>query len=275
MVLNILCKSDIDFHKPIDEQGTTFLHKAAECVHGRMIEMVINYSLHPIDVSSKNSHGATPLHLAALSNRETCTMLLKYGADVNSTTNAGFTPLQKAAVHGCYKACRSLCRIEEMNIKGRIVYHKNEYININWQSYDKETALHQVIDARNQAIMKSKKIWPFKRCRDRYTKIVKLLLRMGANVNLQNYDGETPLHIAARYEMDCIVKLLLHYNADIHITNKKCQTALELTKNNLYRHLKKLIKQNEYSSKGKQLSKTSENQTFSDVFRRIRNGALG
>ena len=143
-------------------------------------------------------------------------MLLKYGADVNSTTNAGSTPLQKAAMHGCCKACRSLCTIEEMNFKVRIVYDKNEYINLNWQSYDKETALHQVNAARDKAIMKSKKIWQFKRCRDCHTKKVKLVLRMGANVNLQNYYGEAPLHIAARHEMDYIVKLLLHCNAGIH-----------------------------------------------------------
>ena len=110
----------------------------------------------------------------------------------------------------------SLCRIEEMSFNFRIVYDKNEYINLNWQSYDKETALHKVNAARNKAIMKSKKIWPFKRCSDCHTKKVKHVLRMGANVNLQNYYGETPLHIAARHEMDYIVKLLLHCNADIH-----------------------------------------------------------
>ena len=127
---------------------------------------------------------------------------------------------------------------------------------MNWQNYHRKIALHQVVAARDQAIMKSKKIWPFKSCRDCYTKIVKLLLWMGANKNLQNYDGETPLHISSKHEMNYIVKLLLHQKADIHITNEKSQTALDLNKNNLYRHLKKLIKQNEYNSKGKQLPVT-------------------
>lgn len=75
-----MCKSDIDFHKPIDKDGTTFMYKAAECVHGCII--MINYSSRLIDVNSYKSHGATTLHVAALFNRETCTMLLKYGADV-------------------------------------------------------------------------------------------------------------------------------------------------------------------------------------------------
>ena len=221
-----------------------------------MCAMVIDYSSNPIDVNSKNSVGATPLHVAALYNRESCAVLLKYGAEVNSTTNAGFTPLQKAAMHGCYKACRLLCRTEQFNVKGCSVFGVNKELDVNWQSYDKEIALHQAIDARNQAIMKSKKVWPFKRQRDQYTKIVKLLLRMGAQVNLQNCVGETPLHIAARHEMDYIVKLLLHDNADVHITSKNDKTALDLTKDNLYSHVKNFIMENECNSKRKYLPTT-------------------
>ena len=222
-----------------------------------MCAMVLDYSSIPIDVNSKNSAGATPLHIAALFNRESCAVLLKYGAEVNSTTNTGFTPLQKAAMHGCYKACRLLCRTEQFNVKGCSVFRVNNELDVNWQSYDEETALHQVIDARNQAIMKSKKIWPFKRQRDRYTKIIRLLLRMGAQVNLQNCVGETPLHIAARHEMDYIVKLLLHYNADVHIANKNDNTALDLTKDNLYSHVKNFIKENEFNSESKYLPATN------------------
>ena len=221
-----------------------------------MCEMVIGYSSNPIDVNSKNSVGATPLHMAALNNSESCAVLLKYGGEVNSTTNAGFTPLQKAAMHGCYKACRLLSRTEQFNVKGCSVFGVNKELNVNWQSYDEETALHQAIDARNQAIMKSKKVWPFKRQRDPYTKIVRLLLRMGAHVNLQNCVGETPLHIAARHEMDYIVKLLLHYNADVHITSKNDKTALDLTKDNLYSHVKSFIIENECNSKRKYLPTT-------------------
>ena len=80
---------------------------------------------------------------------------------------------------------------------------------------------------------------------------------MGAQVNLQNCVGETPLHIAARHEMDYIVKLLLHYNADVHITNKNDNTASDLTKDNLYSHIKNFIKVNEFNSKSKYLPATN------------------
>ena len=54
---------------------------------------------------------------------------------------------------------------------------------------------------------------------------------MGASVNIKNHSGETPLHIAARHEMEYIVKLLLHYNAGIHKRNNRNETAMNLTKN--------------------------------------------
>ena len=250
LVLNLLCNSNIDFKRPIDDQGNTFLHSAAKSIHGRIVEMVINYSSVALDVNSKNLIGVTPLHVAALNNTEACSMLLKYKADVNSTTNLGYTSLQYAASHGQYKACRWLCVLESANFKRRPVYYINEELNVNWKNCYEETALHLVLEARNGAIMKSKKKWPFNICEDRYTRIVKFLLKMGADRNIKNHSGDTPLHIAARYEMEYIVMLLLHYNADAHLRNDRNETSKDLTKNHSNPHVKDLITLNEFYSKG-------------------------
>ena len=88
------------------------MHCAAQCIHGRMCEMVINYSSVPVDVNARNNNGVTSLHMAALSYSETCSMLLKYKDDVNDVTKYGYMPLQYAAKNGYYKACRILSRIE-------------------------------------------------------------------------------------------------------------------------------------------------------------------
>ena len=216
-----------------------------------MVEMVISYSSATLDVNSKNSIGVTPLHVAALNNTEACEMLLKYGADVNSITNLGYTPLHYAAKYGCYKACRRLCILKRVNFKFQTEFYINEDLNINWQNSYNETALHLVIDARNATIMQSKKKWPFNVCEDRYTRIVKFLLKLGADVNIKNHSGDTSLHIAARYEMEYIVMLLLHYNADIHIRNDRNENAINVTKFNSYPHVMKLISLNEFYSKGK------------------------
>ena len=250
LVLNLLCTTNIDFKRPIDDHGNTFLHSAAKSIHGRMVEMVISYSSVSLDINIKNRIGVTPLHVASLNNTDACAMLLKYDADFNSTTDLGYTPLQYAAKHGCYKACRMLCISERTNFKGRPVFFINEDLNINWQNRYNETALHLVIDARNAAIMQSKKKWPFNICEDRYTRIVKFLLNFGAHVNIKNHSGNTPLHIAARHEMEYIVKLLLHYNADIHVGNDKGESAIKVTKGHLYLHVMNLIKVNEFYSNG-------------------------
>ena len=157
LVLNLLCNTDIDFGEPIDNHGTAFLHSAAQCIHGRICEMVINYSSRPVDVNAKTRNGVTPLHMAALSYSEACVMLLKYEADINSATNYGYTPLQCAAKNGCYKACRLLSRIKERNFQGRAVYHLNEKLNVNIQNYYGETVLHLVINTRNPVIMLRKR----------------------------------------------------------------------------------------------------------------------
>ena len=250
LVLNLLCNSNIDFKRPIDEQGNTFLHSAAKSIYGRMVEMVISYSSVSLNVNSKNLIGVTPLHVAALNNTEACSMLLKYKAYVNSTTNLGYTPLQYAAKYGHYKACKWLCIFESPNLKGRPLYYINEELNINWKNCYEETALHLAIDARDGAIMKSKKKWPFNICEDRYTRIIKFLLKMGADTNIKNHSGDTPLHIAAGYEMEYIVMLLRHYNADADLRNNRNQTAMDLTKNHSYPHVKDLIILNKFYSKG-------------------------
>ena len=93
------------------------MHSAAKSIHGRLVEMLISYSSVPLDVNSRNLIGVTPLHIAALNNTEACSMLLKYNADVNSTTNLGYTPLQYATKHGQYKACKWLYILESTTLR--------------------------------------------------------------------------------------------------------------------------------------------------------------
>ena len=130
------------------------------------------------------------------------------------------------------------------------MYYTNEELNINWQNCYEETALHLAIDARDGAIMKSKRKWPFNICEDHYTKIVKFLLKKGAVINIKNHSGDTPLHNAVRYEMEYIVMLLLHFNADVDLRNDRNETPLDLTKNHSYLHVKDLLKLNKFYSKG-------------------------
>lgn len=84
-----------------------------------------------LTIDSKNDFGATPLDSAARCNSETCRPLLQFNADINSVTNAGSTPVQKAASSDNYNVCKILC--------------ENKMINVNWQNKIKEIALHQAL----------------------------------------------------------------------------------------------------------------------------------
>lgn len=181
----------------------------------------------------------TPLHYAAIFGSEACIPLLTFSADINSTTKAGLTPLQKAAMNGNYNVCRILC--------------ENKKIDVNWQvnSSNDETALHQAVFYWSQHYDDPDDPYTPKVCDDEYTLIVKLLLKRGASANLQNGSGDTVLHVAARQEMNYITKQLLNYNANIHIKNYANKTALDLARKNKYKHVQKLIIQNGVKSKSK------------------------
>lgn len=58
------------------------------------------------------------------------------------------------------------------------------------------------------------------------TKIVKMLIRAGCNVNLQDNDGNTALSVATRYSDIKIVKLLINAGSNVNLHNREGWTAL-------------------------------------------------
>ena len=57
---------------------------------------------------------------------------------------------------------------------------------------------------------------------------VTLALDLGANVNLADKNGNTPLHTAASRRLNSIVQLLVERGAKLDIENKKGQTPVAL-----------------------------------------------
>ena len=58
------------------------------------------------------------------------------------------------------------------------------------------------------------------------TKVVKISLKSGASVDIQDKNGDTALHWVARYGYKEIVKLLLEAGASVNIQNIYVWTAL-------------------------------------------------
>ena len=60
-----------------------------------------------------------------------------------------------------------------------------------------------------------------------YYELVRYFILKGSNINKQNLDGDTPMHLAARNKNMKIIKLLLDYKAKLDIPNKDGEIAFD------------------------------------------------
>ena len=58
-----------------------------------------------------------------------------------------------------------------------------------------------------------------------FPEMVRYFLEKGANVNIANSKGDTPLHIAVRNKNEDIIKLLIDFNAKIGICNNDSEVV--------------------------------------------------
>ncbi|CAB0035784.1 unnamed protein product, partial [Trichogramma brassicae] len=122
----------------------------------------------PLQVNARDNFGNTPLHLAMNKGREkVAELLLRRGADLNLTNNKGLTPMHVIEMY-------SSCNLSKMlfNVSGDIRHEAQ----IDVRDKNGNSPLH----------------WALYRLRK---PTAEMLLRNGANVNLTNDEGSTPLHI--------------------------------------------------------------------------------
>ncbi len=149
-------------------------------------------------VNFANKNSDTPLHLAALvENPEMVKILLRWGADPNAINICFERPLHFTAFH----------------INADIVkILKEAGAKLDSQNQDEETPLHLAILHNNN-------------------KVAKTLIELGANVNIQGRrDGNTPLHLAVQHRKapSIILDLVTARGADVNIRNSQGNTPLHL-----------------------------------------------
>jgi len=76
-----------------------------------------------------------------------------------------------------------------------------------------------------------------------YVGIARLLIKAGANLDVQNRYGATALHIATFNDQSEEVQLLLDGGIDRTITNKQDKTALDIARENNNQEIIKLFSQ--------------------------------
>jgi len=86
--------------------------------------------------------------------------------------------------------------------------------DINTKYENGSTCLHEVVTHNAQ-----------------FTGIVKLLLENRASVNIQDNDGNTPLHVAVLYHCVENIKEIMNYNPDVNITNLDNVSPVDFARN--------------------------------------------
>ena len=175
-VEDMLCGSqDPDTVFEFDHGYVTVLHLAAQ---GGCLEVVGLLLEAGADKDKCDSHGATPLHAAAVAcggQLEVAQLLLESGADKDKSDHQGATPLNLAAGHGCLQVARFLVEVGADKDKS---------------DHQQRTPLHLAAGGG-------------------FWKVVKLLLEAGADKQKCDHNGMTPLHLAAEKGKVKIAGLLL------------------------------------------------------------------
>ncbi|KAL6589278.1 ankyrin repeat-containing domain protein [Neocallimastix sp. 'constans'] len=182
-----------------------------------------------------NGETTTPLHIACSCQKiETIKILQKYGANINIKNSRNFAPLNDMRFGITEDIFKFLINngadINEIDDNDNSILHrtcifkkgyfmnlilncKKYRVNINKVNCYGNTALHELSKREDYRI-------------EGY----KVLIEKGANLNIKNNDGETPLLLLCykQYKYN-ILKFFIDNGADVNIKNNKGETALILT----------------------------------------------
>ena len=162
------------------------------------------------DTNSLDDKGRSPLHMTLTQGdeaqiRDITQLLLEFGANVNTQDNAGATPLLEAA-YRCY-----------VDIS-QILLQYNACPNV--ANNDGKTPLHLVFEHNFFCSAIEAEI--------RTARVVRLLLERRAAVNALDKDKTTPLFLAIKRKMYDITSVLLVCGAEPNVKNDAGKTPLHL-----------------------------------------------
>jgi ankyrin repeat protein len=199
-----------------------------------VVAVLVKYNA---SVNVQNDEGQTPLHVACqVGDQDVTQLLLGQDADTEVQDNSQSTPLLLALEHwerwrnGTLKAVAKLfiesgANVNVRNNKGRTPLH----IACQIGSHD-VVRLLQDQDADIEVVESSHWALLFRPLKEEHWSIgafvTKLLIEFGANVNVRNNNGQTPLHLACQVGSHDVVQLLLGRGADMEVQDDSHSTPL-------------------------------------------------
>ena len=171
------------------DQPTMNLYRA---VHAEDIDQVERNLYWGADVNGIGPDGNSPLHVAAeRGNRVIAQILLEKNADVDLPNRDGHTALYLAVMSGRIQIALLLTKYQARFAPDQLLL---------------DVARNGIND------------------RD----VLRFLLKQGAQINIQDDEGNTPLHIAVNLGHRVLVRQLITRGADLNLKNKAGNNPLEL-----------------------------------------------
>lgn len=218
-----------------DESGYTPLHLASLYQNDDVVNVLLAKKA---DYNEINGDGQSPLILASIyGNPESVRHLLENGADVNQTNNEGNTALHIAALYRHHEKLSEMVKMDpDLNVKnsdGMTPFH------LAVRRPDNEVAVKLLIGrgADCQATDHTGKNSLLLSVDRHQMGYIGLLVAKGVNINSQDDDGNTALHLIYKkaiqnkwYLQTCknIGQVLLDEGADPHIKNNDEKSAMDL-----------------------------------------------
>ncbi|MDH5680370.1 MAG: ankyrin repeat domain-containing protein [Spirochaetota bacterium] len=218
--------SDGKHVRTINEPGDTALEVAIGQGHSEAVKFLLRKGalINP----ERKKYGWTALHQAADGSRnDIVKLLISRGANVNAQWDEGKTPLNMASNQGIkdllikHGAKDIYLRLHKEFIAAvrkrdhaKVLIYIKQGVNVNTRDGYFGTALHYICGLYDAG------------------KMAKLLIEHGADVNLRNRNGETPLIKAASSWKGGISQALLANGAEIKDRNQEGRTALHIASYN-------------------------------------------
>ena len=202
-----------------DSDGFTPLHAAAMKGNNEAIKVLLSAGAD----ANLNGDCGTPLHQAAFGgNVETIKLFIELKCDVNTKDGQGKVPLQCAAERGCLGAVQILlengAKVGATDNDGRTALH---FASLGTKKAAADSLVRTIasnINFRTTLNLVAK-------VRE-HKQVIELLLKSKATINAKGKDGCTPLHEAALLGRVDLVETLLSNGADPNLTNAIGQTPL-------------------------------------------------